>query len=143
MKDKVKCWYSNRSVGELIDMVQNYELIPLNSDLLEADKISFFIESVVLGFPLRPIYTLEIEANQAKILDGHLELNTLNAFIEGKIRLEGVITEDLAGMKYKDLITQGIRRIKRESLCVREFYSGTIEKYSESFLREYCQKIMN
>ena len=62
----IKHWVSNRSYGELIDM---YDLGEIKKPEMQREfvwnsaKSSRFIESIILGLPIPPLFLLEVKDN--------------------------------------------------------------------------------
>lgn len=145
MMKGIKYWRNSISVGELDDMIDNKELILSSDKCLDESLRSFFIEGMMLNFPMPKIETLRIENNVAKILKGSVELNTVRQFLKGKFTLDGVLDKKFKGMNYGDTLNVRVgMHIKRNSLVVGEIDDDmALSKYSEEVLVNYCRKILD
>lgn len=79
---------------------------------------SRFIESLILGVPLPPIFaSVNDDYGTLEIIDGSQRINTLNEFINKGLRLEGLTKlKSLNGLKFTDLTTARQRKVKLRDL---------------------------
>lgn len=69
------------------------------------DQMSLFIESVLLGFPLPPLYINKSKEGKYIVVDGRQRLTTLKKFLNNKFRLTNLnALSELNGKNFKDLI---------------------------------------
>lgn len=69
----IKHCISNRSIGELIDLYNNKEIIKpdMQRNLIwDSEKCSRLIESVLMGLPIPPLFMLEVDNSKYEIVDG-------------------------------------------------------------------------
>ena len=69
------------------------------------EQQSLFIESILLNFPLPPLYINKNVKGKYLVVDGRQRLTTLKDFLENKFALKGLKAfPDLNGKFYKDLV---------------------------------------
>lgn len=147
----IKHWVSNRSYGELIDM---YDLGEIKKPEMQREfvwnsaKSSRFIESIILGLPIPPLFLLEVEDNEYEIIDGFQRLTTLFNYIKGypwsgrrdsgrnlPARLSTRnIKESIAGKKFEDLDPIYKRKIKRSTVPLMEFKQISPGDFTSKYL---------
>lgn len=147
----IKHWVSNRSYGELIDM---YDLGEIKKPEMQREfvwnsaKSSRFIESIILGLPIPPLFLLEVKDNEYEIIDGFQRLTTLFNYIKGypwagrkdsgrnlPSRLSNRnIKESIAGRKFEDLDPIYQRKIKRSTVPLMEFKQISPGDFTSKYL---------
>lgn len=147
----IKHWVSNRSYGELIDM---YDLGEIKKPEMQREfvwnsaKSSKFIESIILGLPIPPLFLLEVKDNEYEIIDGFQRLTTLFNYIKGypwsgrkdsrrnlPARLSNRnIKESIAGKKFEDLDPIYQRKIKRSTVPLMEFKQISPGDFTSKYL---------
>lgn len=71
----------------------------------KAPQQSLFIESILLNFPLPPLYINKDLKGKYIVVDGRQRITTLRRFIKNEFRLEGLKAfPDLNGKNFKELI---------------------------------------
>jgi hypothetical protein len=69
------------------------------------DQMSLFIESVLLGFPLPPLYINKNKEGKYIVVDGRQRLTTLKKFLQNEFRLTNLnALSELNGKNFKDLM---------------------------------------
>ncbi len=69
------------------------------------DQMSLFIESVILGFPLPPLYINKNKKGKYIVVDGRQRLTTLKKFLHNEFKLSGLnALPELNGKNFYDLI---------------------------------------
>jgi hypothetical protein len=94
------------SMEEVNNWVKRKRLIltPLyqRSFLWDDEKQSKLIESILLGFPLPPIFLYRVEDGY-EVIDGVQRLNTIQRFMDNELKLQGLGVLDFCnGMRYND-----------------------------------------
>lgn len=91
------------------------------------DKMSYFIESLILRVPVPPIFFYEYEG-KLEIVDGSQRIRTLVSFLNDGFRLRGLEKLDiLNGFKYSELPSTISRRLKNTPLRSFVLDQGTDE----------------
>lgn len=86
--------------------VYNYIFIPeYQRDFTwDVHRQSKFIESVIMGLPIPFLFIAENRDSSWEIVDGSQRIRTLNAFVNGKLRLQGLTAvKALNGYKFDEL----------------------------------------
>lgn len=133
----IKHWVSNRSFGELIDMYENEEIIKPNMQrefVWNSLKCSRFIESIILGLPIPPLFLLEVSKNTYELIDGFQRLTTVYNFVKGKpwggdiegkkslpSKLSSKVSRELQKKTFEQLDADHKRTIKRSTIPLIEF----------------------
>jgi hypothetical protein len=66
--------------------------------------MSQFIESIILNFPIPPLYLNQNVRNELIVVDGRQRLTTLRSFLKNEFRLEGLkVLTHLNGKNFEDL----------------------------------------
>lgn len=85
-----------RELIEMPDFQRKYVWKPLQQSL--------FIESILLNFPLPPLYINKNLKGKYIVVDGRQRITTLRRFLKNEFRLEGLKTfPDLNGKNFEDL----------------------------------------
>lgn len=82
------------------------------------DKQSKFIESVLLDLPIPYLFLADdLDTGKLEIVDGSQRIRTLEAFVSGKLKLEGLKKLDfLNGFYFKNLLEPRQRRFLRKTI---------------------------
>ncbi|MFL1672517.1 DUF262 domain-containing protein [Paenibacillus dendritiformis] len=103
------------------------------------EQKSSLIESILLGYPIPPIYTLRSNDNQLWILDGNNRVNgTLISFVNDEWELDGldpVYDEDINGKKFSELPKEFRELIEDKNLTFYQFERLTTEQRDQLFKR--------
>ena len=102
------------------------------------EQKSALIESILLGYPIPPVYTLKSQDNQLWLLDGKQRLTTLISFWNNEwelSELNPVYGVDITGMKYEDLPEEFKELIDEQSITFYQFEKLTVEQRDELFKR--------
>jgi hypothetical protein len=138
--------YSPMSVGDYCKAL-NDELITVNEDYQRNSGIwasyarSFFIESILLEYPIPKIFLyskvdLRTRSTIKEIVDGQQRSHTLQNFYNKKFRLSTKIeTEELRGKGYNQLTEEFQSRFISYSLPIDEFRGVQPADIQESFRR--------
>lgn len=154
---KVQTTSKDLSFNELMDMYEQGELI-VDPDYQRTfrwseGKESRFIESLVLGMPIPPIFVIEVEDGRYELIDGLQRLSSYFHF-RGKLTLEGMdrkiakgdalvltdcdIVTQLNGQSHEELPTAIQIRLKRHFIRVE-----VIGRESDQRLRYHMFKRLN
>lgn len=102
------------------------------------DQKSALIESILLGYPIPPVYTLKSADNQLWLLDGKQRLTTLISYRNDEWEL-GELPEvygvDITGLKYSDLPEEFQELIDDQNINFYQFESLTTDQRDELFKR--------
>lgn len=138
--------YSPMSVGDYCKAL-NDQLITVNEDYQRNAGIwasfarSFFIESILLEYPIPKIFLyskvdLQTRSTIKEIVDGQQRSHTLQNFYNRKFRLSAKIdTEELRGKNYNQLSEEYQSRFISYSLPIDEFRGVQPAEIQESFRR--------
>lgn len=100
----------HQTVYELVVRKQQRGLLELDPDfqrnfVWKRDQQSRFIESLLLNFPLPPIYLNRTQNGKLIVVDGRQRITTLKLFMDNKLKLRGLTTlPHLNGLRFRDLI---------------------------------------
>lgn len=131
------------------DYCQDYEAgkIRINEDyqrkvgLWTSQARAYFIESILLEFPIPKIYVharLDLKSRQVikEVVDGQQRTQALMLFYKNKQRLTiNIDTEDLRGLKYNQLDDEWKSRFLSYSLPIDQFQGTSDEEIREAFRR--------
>lgn len=138
--------YSPMSVGDYCKAL-NEKLITVNDDyqrnagIWAAYARSFFIESILLEYPIPKIFLyskvdLRARTTVKEIVDGQQRSHTLQNFYNKKFKLSNNIeTEELRGKNYNQLSEEYQSRFLSYSLPIDEFRGVQPAQIQESFRR--------
>jgi Protein of unknown function DUF262 len=138
--------YSPMSVGDYCKAL-NDNLITVNEDYQRNAGIwapyarSFFIESILLEYPIPKIFLyskvdLRARSTVKEIVDGQQRSHTLQSFFNRKFRLSSKIeTEELKGKNYNQLSEEFQSRFIAYSLPIDEFRGVQPVQIQDSFRR--------
>lgn len=138
--------YSPMSVGDYCKAL-NEDLITVNDDyqrnagIWAAYARSFFIESILLEYPIPKIFLyskvdLRTRTTVKEIVDGQQRSHTLQGFYNKKFKLSiNIETEELRGKNYNQLSEEYQSRFLSYSLPIDEFRGVQPAQIQESFRR--------
>jgi len=138
--------YSPMSVGDYCKAL-NDELITVNDEYQRNSGIwasyawSFFIESILLQYPIPKIFLyskvdLRSRSTVKKIVDGQQRSHTLQQFYNRKFKLSvNIETEDLRGKNYNQLSEEYQSNFLSYSLPIDEFRGVLPNEIQDSFRR--------
>lgn len=138
--------YSPMSVGDYCKAL-NEELITVNDDyqrnagIWAAYARSFFIESILLQYPIPKIFLyskvdLRTRSTVKEIVDGQQRSHTLQMFYNRRFKLSSKIeTEELRGKNYNQLSEEFQSSFISYSLPIDEFRGVRPEEIQDSFRR--------
>lgn len=112
-----------------------------NVGLWTSQAKSFFIESILLEYPIPKIYLhvrIDLKSRQQvkEVVDGQQRTQALVSFFNNKQRLTSNIdTEELRGLRYNQLAPEWQSRFLSYSLPIDQFPVATEEEIQESFRR--------
>lgn len=108
---------------------------------------SYFIESIILGFPVPKLYLharLDLKSRQTikEVVDGQQRTNALQLFYNGKFRLtKNIETEDLRGKNYTSLPDEYQSAFLSYSLPIDQFSGASDAEIREAFRRMNANNI--
>ena len=140
---------ANSSPMSVADYCQDFNArkIIINEDyqrnvgLWTTQARSYFIESILLGFPIPKIYLharldLRIRQTIKEVVDGQQRTNALQLFYNGKLRLASNIdTKELQGKNYGTLSEEWQSKFLSYSLPIDQFSGATDPEIREAFRR--------
>lgn len=104
------------------------------------DRQSKFIESVILGLPIPPMYFAEIEDGLLEVIDGSQRIRTINEFLSGRLKLKGLKQlVGLNGLTFNDFSNSRKRKIK--NVTMRAVVVTDIEKDTMSIRHEIFERL--
>jgi len=112
-----------------------------NVGLWTSQAKSFFIESILLEYPIPKIYLhtrIDLKSRQQvkEVVDGQQRTQALVSFFNNKQRLTSNIdTEELRGLRYNQLPDEWQSRFLSYSLPIDQFPVATEEEIQEAFRR--------
>jgi hypothetical protein len=130
------------SLSNLIERLKNNEIdmnteFQRHADLWGADKMSRFIESILIRFPIPSLYFDASDDNNWLIVDGLQRLSTIRKFVvENELLLKDMeYLQDLNGSDYKTLPRVYQRRINECPVTLFILQQGTPEEVKYSIFR--------
>jgi uncharacterized protein with ParB-like and HNH nuclease domain len=112
-----------------------------NVGLWTAQARSFFIESILLEYPIPKLYLharLDLKSRQQikEIVDGQQRSQALVSFFNGKQRLtKNIDTEELRGLNYNQLSDEWKSKFLSYSLPIDQFSGAPEDEVREAFRR--------
>ena len=104
------------------------------------DRRSKFIESIILGLPIPPMYFAEIEDGLLEVIDGSQRIRTINEFLSGRLKLKNLKQLDgLNGLTFNDFSNSRKRKIK--NVTMRAVVVTDIEKDTMSIRHEIFERL--
>ncbi len=146
---EIKHWVSNRSFGELIDMYENNEIHKPEMQrefVWDSLKCSRFIESIVLGLPIPPLFLLETGKNKYELIDGLQRLTTLVKYVTGESwhssrgnkrsasKLSSKVLDEIKGKTFVQLDSEYQKIIKRSTVPLIEFKQFEPDDFESKYL---------
>ena len=81
------------------------------------EKQSKFIESIILGLPIPPMYFAEIDDGILEVIDGSQRIRTIERFLDNKLKLKKLKTlHQLNGLSFNDFSSSRKRKINNVSI---------------------------
>jgi len=106
----------------------------------QQDRQSKFIESIILGLPIPPMYFAEIEDGLLEVIDGSQRIRTINEFLSGRLKLKGLKQlSELNGLIFNDFSNARKRKIK--NVTMRAVVVTDIEKDTMSIRHEIFERL--
>lgn len=104
------------------------------------DRQSKFIESILLGLPIPPMYFAEMDEGVLEVIDGSQRIRTINAFLHNKLKLKGLKSlKALNELSFNDLSSSRKRKINNVSM--RAVVVTDIEKDTMSIRHEIFERL--
>lgn len=103
-------------------------------------KRSKFIESILIGLPIPPMYFAEVDEGILEVIDGSQRIRTVNQFLKNNLKLKGLekLTK-LNGLSFNDFNSSRKRKINNVSL--RAIVVTDIEKDSLGIRHEIFERL--
>lgn len=104
------------------------------------DQQSRFIESILLGLPIPPMYFAEMDEGVLEVIDGSQRIRTINAFLSNSLKLKGLKKlESLNGLTFNEFSSARKRKINNVSM--RAVVVTDIEKDTMSIRHEIFERL--
>ena len=104
------------------------------------DRQSKFIESILLGLPIPPMYFAEVDDGILEVIDGSQRIRTINRFLTNKLKLKGLKQlSELNGLTFNDFSSSRKRKINNASM--RAVVVTDIEKDTLSIRHEIFERL--
>lgn len=104
------------------------------------DRQSKFIESILLGLPIPPMYFAEMDEGVLEVIDGSQRIRTIDAFLKDSLKLKGLKRlEALNGLSFNDFSSSRKRKINNVSM--RAVVVTDIEKDTMSIRHEIFERL--
>jgi len=101
---------------------------------------SKFIESILIGLPIPPMYFAEVEEGILEVIDGSQRVRTVNRFLRNELKLKGLEKlSKLNGLSFNDFSSSRKRKISNVSL--RAIVVTDIEKDSLGIRHEIFERL--
>ncbi|MGO1077127.1 DUF262 domain-containing protein [Inquilinus sp. CA228] len=142
----MKAFASPMAVGDYCNDINDNKII-VNQEYQRSPKIwrgearSFFIESIILGYPIPKIFlhskiTLKTKQSIKEIVDGQQRSMALRDFFNNKLRLsKNIETDELKGKNYNALSDEYKESFLSYSLPLDQFTGATDSDVREAFRR--------
>lgn len=106
----------------------------------DEERQSKFIESLIIGMPIPPLYFAEVEDGVLEIIDGVQRVRTINDFLINKLKLKGLKKlPKLNGLHFNDLSTSRKRKIN--NISIRAVVVTDIEKEEMNIRHEIFERL--
>jgi len=104
------------------------------------DRRSKFIESILLGLPIPPMYFAEMDEGVLEVIDGSQRIRTINFFLHDQLKLKGLKTlKSLNGLSFNEFSSARKRKINNVSM--RAVVVTDIEKDTMSIRHEIFERL--
>ena len=104
------------------------------------DRQSKFIESIILGLPIPPMYFAEVDDGVLEVIDGSQRIRTIDRFLRGELKLKGLkALKELNGLTFNDFSSSRKRKINNVS--IRAIVVTDIEKDSLNIRHEIFERL--
>ena len=104
------------------------------------EKQSKFIESIILGLPIPPMYFAEIDDGVLEVIDGSQRIRTIENFLDNKLKLKKLKTlPQLNGLKFNDFSSSRKRKINNVS--IKAIVITDLEKDTMSIRHEVFERL--
>lgn len=104
------------------------------------DRQSKFIESILIGLPIPPMYFAEVEEGILEVIDGSQRIRTVNRFLRNELKLKGMDKlPELNGLTFNEFSSSRKRKISNVSL--RAIVVTDIEKDSLGIRHEIFERL--
>ncbi|BDU50401.1 DUF262 domain-containing protein [Haliovirga abyssi] len=101
---------------------------------------SKFIESLILGMPIPPIYLAEIDDGVLEIIDGSQRIRTINEFLKNRLKLKGLLKlEELNNITFNELNSSRKRKIN--NISIKAIVVTDIEKKDMNIRHEIFERL--
>lgn len=101
---------------------------------------SKFIESILIGLPIPPMYFAEVEEGILEVIDGSQRIRTVNRFLRNELKLKGMDKlPELNGLSFNEFSSSRKRKINNVSL--RAIVVTDIEKDSLGIRHEIFERL--
>ena len=106
----------------------------------EDKRQSKFIESILIGLPIPPMYFAEVEEGILEVIDGSQRIRTVNRFLRNELKLKGMDKlSELNGLSFNEFSSSRKRKINNVSL--RAIVVTDIEKDSLGIRHEIFERL--
>jgi len=104
------------------------------------NRQSKFIESIILGLPIPPMYFAEVDEGVLEVIDGSQRIRTIDRFLRNQLKLKGLQKlEGLNGLTFNDLSSSRKRKINNVSM--RAVVVTDIDKDTMSIRHEIFERL--
>lgn len=101
---------------------------------------SKFIESMLLGLPIPPMYFAEVEEGILEVIDGSQRIRTINNFLSGRLKLKGLLSlPELNKLTFNDFSSS--RKRKVNNISMRAIVVFDIEKDQMGIRHEIFERL--
>lgn len=104
------------------------------------NRQSKFIESILLGLPIPPMYFAEMDEGILEVIDGSQRIRTIDVFLQNQLKLKGLNKlEALNGLSFNDF--SSARKRKINNVSIRAVVVTDIEKDTMSIRHEIFERL--
>lgn len=138
----IETYSQTKTLSQLLDMKEqlNFSLaIQRAEDLWNQEQKSLLIHSILYGYPVPAVWSVETNNSMYNIIDGKQRLTNLFKFIENNYELHEDIPEidgeKIAGLKFEQLSEKLQKRLLNSSITINFLKNITEDEIEEFFRR--------
>lgn len=126
-----------RNINDILDDLYNDAYVQNSSIKWDHVRMSQYIESMLIRFPLSPIWLSGLIAGSYYIIDGYQRIHTINEFvIKRSFKLKELkFLHELEGLTFTELSNPMRRRITLSGLMIHIIALGTPDDVEQNLIK--------